>query len=76
MGAKVFVCPGGYGNICRLCGTFFDPVGNGEWGAMPCGDGNGILGRFVKIVSVLGHSLQIAEIKIFSNGTEVAQFKH
>ena len=75
MGAKVFVCTDGNDNTCQECGTFNDPVANGEWVAMPCGDGNGILGRFVKVLSA-AHALQITEIEIISNGTEVALFKH
>ena len=70
MGAKVYVCADKNDNTCQECGAFNDSVGDGEWAAMSCGDGNGILGRFVKVLSA-NFVLQITEIKILHNGMQV-----
>ena len=66
MSAKVFVCTDETDQSCQKCGTFNEFVGKKEWGVVSC-SGDGIQGRFVKVMSAATTVLQITQIEIFGN---------
>ena len=68
MGATVYVCSDATDQSCKECGKYNDYVGLKQWAVMSCGDGNGINGRFVKVVSA-DQVLQITEVEIYANGS-------
>ena len=70
MGATVYVCSDQTDQSCKECGKYNTYVGRKQWAVTSCGDGNGINGRFVKVVSAADQVLQIAEVEIFANGEQ------
>ena len=59
-GESVWVCEG---DDCKKCGDF-QPVGNGQWGIMTCGDKKGIEGSSIKVVAPTSY-LQISRAEVY-----------
>ena len=64
----MYVCSDESTESCKECGKYNDYVGRKQWAVMPCDNGDGINGRYVKVASAANQVLQITEVEIYANG--------
>ena len=63
----IFVCTNESEVSCEECGRIVEPVGEGQWVNVSCGDSDGIEGRYVSVTASTSY-LQIAEVQIYTTG--------